>query len=182
MFADSARKMIYCDQYISSGDDRALKEAVLALKRGNEIFTNIRDGILKGTELLYERGCGARTASHQKLLVLISDGRANLGIGGKEGIYQAARQTRDRGIVVLAIGIGNKIAMDMLQRIVGNEKYFVTGATLDDVFDSTIAMVGRETCSITLCKSTATKQNLNDCLFKQSLIFVYLEILKQQDL
>lgn len=156
-FADRARKRIYCDEYTSRVDGvERLNKAIYSLERpGGEIFTNIRDGLVKAKQLLFERGCGEndlRPGTHRKVLVLISDGRANMGHGGKEGIYKEALDTRRQGITILAVAVGNMIATDMLQRIVGEKKYYVTGKTLHDVFDNTIVMMDRELCSPTVCK------------------------------
>jgi len=106
VFADSASKRIFCDEYSSIA---AVSSAIMAMKRGNGVFTNIRDGILKGGEALQERGCGKRLKTPtQQVLVLISDGRANRGEGGKDGIIRTATEIRSRGVLILAIGVGTK--------------------------------------------------------------------------
>ena len=109
VFADSASKRIFCDQYSSK---ETIRSAVMAMERGKGVFTNIRDGIVKGGETLQERGCGQRPMTPtQQVLILISDGRANRGKDGKNGIIQAATELRSRGILMLAVGVGKNYSI-----------------------------------------------------------------------
>ena len=80
-FATKADVRIFCDQHTSS---ETLEKAIIGLPYTytgpGATYTNLREGLVKGQQVLKGRGCGRLNA--KQIMVVISDGRANRGEGG----------------------------------------------------------------------------------------------------
>ena len=96
----------------------SLVKAINKLTRIDGKLTNTEQGLKMAQQMLHERGCGQK-GYHKKLLVLITDGRANRG-STLQGLYDTAKAIRDSGIPILAIGVGDA-NFTQIQEIAGNK-------------------------------------------------------------
>ena len=127
-FASQSSIRIYCDEYDSSA---ALHDAIDKLTyKTKDSFTNIKDGLIKGHKALSSRGCGRPKA--KRMIVLVTDGKANRGLGGFQAIREKAREIRDTNTTIIAIGIGGNIKYDLLKNLTGGDGNVFTSTTFND--------------------------------------------------
>uniref|UniRef100_A0A7M5XDD3 VWFA domain-containing protein n=1 Tax=Clytia hemisphaerica TaxID=252671 RepID=A0A7M5XDD3_9CNID len=140
-FTEQAIPRIYCDEYNSSA---TLEQAILNLKYIHDNhLTNIRDGLIKGRETLSMRGCGR--AETKQIMILITDGNANRGNGGFEGIQKESEKLRTEGITIIALGVGQNIQLDVLRNITANKSLLLTSRNLDkEAFTKMIDMLSNQ--------------------------------------
>lgn len=142
-FTSTAQIRIHCDENNSSA---SLEQAIYALTHDyGDPFTNVKDGLIKGRLSLATRGCGRKGA--KKLMILISDGRANRGAGGFDAIRQVAKEIRNESVTIIALGVGDRINTDILKDITGNETLVLTSQTLDDqILEKTLKIFTEKKC------------------------------------
>lgn len=132
-YADAATKRIHCDEHSTSS---SMNTAINTLQRIDGKLTNTQDGLEKGDELLRERGCGERNQPHHKILVLISDGKANRG-KDLNGPNATAAAIRAKGISIIAIGVGD-VTFAELVGISGDAQNAFLAHEIDDVLVSSV--------------------------------------------
>jgi len=142
-FTSKADIRIYCDENNSSA---TLENAIYALTHDySDPFTNVKDGLIKAHLSLATRGCGRMEA--KKIMILITDGRANRGSGGFDAIRQVAKEIRDDDVTVIALGVGDLINTDILEDITGNKTLVLTSQTLDQqILEKTLKMLTEKKC------------------------------------
>jgi len=128
-FTSKADIRIYCDENNSSA---TLENAIYALTHDySDPFTNVKDGLIKAYLSLATRGCGRMEA--KKIMILITDGRANRGSGGFDAIRQVAKEIRDDDVTV--------------EDITGNKTLVLTSQTLDQqILEKTLKMLTEKKC------------------------------------
>jgi len=92
IFGNHGHQKIKCQDFTKIHD---FVKAVHALPRLPQEYTNTRDGIEKGQELLEKYGCGQRKDA-KKVLILLTDGLANEGIGNEEGLIESAKHIQEK--------------------------------------------------------------------------------------
>ncbi|XP_066918509.1 matrilin-4-like [Clytia hemisphaerica] len=145
-FATKADVRFFCDQHSSS---ETLEKSIIGLPYTytgpGDIFTNLRDGLVKGQQVLTGRGCGRLNA--KQIMVLISDGRANRGEGGFDGIREEAKSIRDQGVTIVALGVGERIKIDLLKNITASEERVTTSIHFDETFiNNALQILKKEKC------------------------------------
>ena len=123
-YGDVARKEIQCNTYSEMTYFKAAVDNMV--KHGSR--TNTRDGLEKGQELLTSHGCGDGYA--QKIIVLLTDGIANVGKGGEKGLVDAAKAIQDAGTIILVVAIGQFTDRQLL-KMVDKKNIFRTDADMD---------------------------------------------------
>ena len=66
------------------------------------------------------------------MIVLVTDGKANRGVGGFQAIREKAREIRDTNTTIIAIGIGGNIKYDLLKNLTGGDGNVFTSTTFND--------------------------------------------------
>ena len=100
-FGNVAHRNIACWDH---GTVEYFKNAVQHLQRFPYEFTNTRDGLEKGQYSLNNDGCGKSNA--QKIIILITDGLANRGIGQERGLIEVSKAIQEAGIILLVVNPG----------------------------------------------------------------------------
>lgn len=126
-FASRSSIRIYCDEYKSI---KTLYDAIKKLSYTKDPFTNIKDGLIKAYRALSIRGCGRQKA--KRIIVLVTDGKANRGVGGFQAIREKAREIRDTNTTIIAIGVGRKVKYDLLKNLTGGNGNVFTSTTFND--------------------------------------------------
>ena len=159
LFSDKASESIFCDEYQDAASfNKAVDELVQSGK-----FTNIEDGIEKGTDILQKRGCGSRPDA-VPLMLIFTDGVANIGnsanpLDGPQGLALAAKAARDSAIKIFAIAVGNKVEEKALLVLTNDTSRIVKAHSFsqllnDDVLQSMVAAFCTNS-PITLATSSA---------------------------
>ena len=103
IFGNEGQQKILCSNFTKIHD---FVKAVDALPRLPKEYTNTRDGLEKGQELLEKYGCGEQNDA-KKVLILLTDGLANEGVGQEKGLIKAAKHIQEKketAILVVAVG------------------------------------------------------------------------------
>jgi Ca-activated chloride channel family protein len=126
-------------------DQRLIEHAIGGIWSGGS--TNLSGGWLKGVEQLRAIAGGAGP----KKVVLLSDGHANVGIHGADGLAKLARGAADDGVSTTTIGFGHGFDEDLMTAMAnegGGNAFFAPG--VDDVpgifaqeFDDLVALVAQ---------------------------------------
>lgn len=147
IFAETGKEKIYCNNYQTT---ESLERAVMKLSRDNLKIklTNLRSGLENGFNILHKNGCGERNTPHQKVMILISDGRANTGVGKLKGIMFAAQKIRAAGVTIIPIAVGDAVKEDVLVEIAGGDKSrLVVGKNFDEfLYSDTIKVMSKQLC------------------------------------
>ena len=144
-FSTNAHIRIHCDEHKSKD---TLEDAILDLQYIDKMeFTNLRQGLAKGRQALNTRGCGDNNA--KQIMVVISDGNANRGDGGTGGVLEEARNIRESGIEIIALGVGKKINVRVLNNMTANYSLVVESNRLNkQVFEKATQILSNEKCKI----------------------------------
>ena len=112
-FADAAIINIGCFDY----EDIFEFNHRVAMLSNNQLgfFTNTRDGLEKGQLSL--ESCGYNN-NVRRIIILITDGKADFGIGGVEGLLEASLEIKAKGTIIqsMTVGSGNS-RNDVLARM-----------------------------------------------------------------
>ena len=108
-----------CNEYT---DIHEFKKAVEALNRRPKQFTNTRDGLEKGQYSLAHDGCGVRENNLriQKIIILLTDGLANRGIGNEPGLIEASKAIQESGTIVLVVAVGQFSDNQLLKMVLSD--------------------------------------------------------------
>lgn len=123
-YGDYAKPEIKCNSY---SDIYKFKSAVNGLKKHGE-RTNTRDGLEKAQELLSSNGCGEEGV--QKIIVLLTDGIANLGLGNEKGLIEATKAIQESGTIILVVAVG-QFSDHQLKKMVHSDRIYRTTADKD---------------------------------------------------
>jgi len=114
IFGNHGHQKIKCQDFTKIHD---FVNAVDALPRLPQEYTNTRDGIEKGQELLEKYGCGVHKDA-KKVIILLTDGLANEGVGQEEGLIESAKHIQDvKGTTILVVAVG-KFSDHQLKKMV----------------------------------------------------------------
>lgn len=120
-YGDHAKMDIKCNSYT---DMEYFKVAVNNLKK-HGIRTNTRDGLEKGQQLLTSHGCGEKGV--QRIIVLLTDGVANVGKGQEKGLIEASKAIQETGTIILVVAVG-QFSDHQLKKMVDQKNIFRTKA------------------------------------------------------
>ena len=129
IFGNEGQQKIFCSNFTRIPD---FLNAVDGLPRLPKEYTNTRDGLEKGQELLENFGCGEHKETN-KLIVLLTDGLANRGVGQENGLIEAAKKIQNHHkttILVVAVG---KFSNRQLIKMVPEEHIKTQAAGFDDL-------------------------------------------------
>ena len=118
VYGNVARRIIRCQDHNTF---ERFNNDVDNLKRLPREFTNTRDGLEKGQLSLENDGCGNNNT--RRIIILITDGLANRGIGQERGLYKAASEIKAKGTVIQAIAVG-KDYFDLLKNMIPVEDIY----------------------------------------------------------
>ena len=130
-YGDYAHKQIKCDDFEKVYD---FSKKVDTLPNLPKQFTNTRDGLEKGQELLWSHGCG--DPEIKKFIILLTDGLANRGIGNEAGLVQAAKDIQRNGTIIFVVAIGQFSDSQLAQMVDKNKYIHRTKAISKDAFAS----------------------------------------------
>ena len=119
-YGNWARRNIKCDDHKTL---ESFNRAVDKLKDFSRQYTNTRDGLEKGQLSLENDGCGNNNA--RRIIILITDGLANRGIGYEQGLYDAASKIKGKGTIIQAIAVG-KDYFHLLKQMIPLENIYRT--------------------------------------------------------
>ena len=122
-FGNYAHRDITCKDHDNTKD---FLHAVKSLQRRPKEFTNTRDGLEKGHESLIKQGCGVNDKA-QKIIILLTDGLANRGIGKEEGLINASKAIQSSGTLILVVAVG-QFKDDQLIKMVPSDNIHRTKA------------------------------------------------------
>lgn len=112
-----------------------LKEAIVSIETGSS--TNLSGGWLEACRQLGE---GASANGRISRAILLTDGRANVGITRGENLMRHARDLRDRGVSTSAIGVGadfdEMLLAGMTEAGGGNFQYIAEASELESFFET----------------------------------------------
>ena len=95
-----------------TADPTAVREALAAIR--TDVGTRIDLGLVSATDLL----SAARRARTDQVIVLLSDGRPEL--GSEEEAIRVAEGARAAGISLWAIGLGREVPISLLDALTGD--------------------------------------------------------------
>ena len=149
-YGDNAKKDIRCNSY---SDIYKFKSAVSALsKHGKK--TNTRDGLEKGQELLTSEGCGEKGV--KRVIVLLTDGLANVGIGKEKGLINATKTIQEAGTIILVVAVGS-FKDHQLKKMVDVKNIYRTKADKDNGFSALIEKEFIQKVKKAICESATPK-------------------------
>ena len=129
-FADVAIRNIECSDY---GDIFRFNHRVAMLDQlGGR--TNTRDGLEKGQLSL--ESCGYNNNA-RRIIILITDGVANKGIGEEKGLFKASLEIKAKGTIIQAVTVGDDL-YNVLERtmIPPTNIYSLNYLNLDEVVNN----------------------------------------------
>ena len=118
-------------------------------------MTNIQAGLENGEEIV--NNCGNSGA---KVIVLVTDGRANVG-KDLTGPTPTAERIRESGITILALGIGQVVSEEELTGITGNSSLVFFEDSFEAVLQSAvITSLATSVCEAPILTTQATTETI----------------------
>lgn len=132
-YGDYAKMDIKCSSY---SDIYKFKSAVSQLSKHGE-KTNTRDGLEKGQELLTNQELGCGEEGVKRIIVLLTDGIANKGIGKEKGLIKASKDIQKSGTIILVVAVG-QFSDEQLVKMVPSDKIHRTKPDKENGFTALI--------------------------------------------
>ena len=76
-----------------------------------------------GQELLMSHGCGQKNV--QRIIVLLTDGVANMGTGKESGLIEASKTIQASGTIIIVVAVGH-FSDGQLKKMVPSDNIFRT--------------------------------------------------------
>ena len=142
-YSNKAKASIYLDSYEDSDE---LKDAILEIDWKDQ-KTNTSGGLWLMREVMFgpDHGDRSRVAN---LGIVITDGESNV---DQDKTLPYAKEARDAGIVLFAVGIGDEVVDEELNGITGNISY-VFKATDFEMLEDIQQFVSSAACDIPVGK------------------------------
>ena len=138
-YGDLANIDINCTQY---SDLDSFNSDVDKLNRKNGL-TNTRDGIEKGEEVL--DAC-YKDPNVTRIIILVTDGMANDGVDGEDGLIQEAQAIQNRGTTLFIVAVGMFSRSQIDNMTVPSNIFTTMEEGFDGLNDAFVEGVRKEVC------------------------------------
>ena len=118
-FGNFAHRIIKCDDHQTI---ESFNEAVDKIKRFPWEYTNMRDGLDKGQISLEQDGCGLNNNA-RRIIILMTDGYANRGLGKLAGLFNASSAIKAKGTIIQGLAVGRD-GYRLLKRMIPLENIY----------------------------------------------------------